>query len=274
MREKKKPYVWASEAALCDEFARLIPDGWTLYNETCGFDMVLVHDATGAQIGIEAKLTLNAKVICQAIDGSDRRTGPDFRAVLVGRVGGDLMPVARALGVTVIRLREKAARWRHWGWQGPERPTFQIVPDLPSGLDRVEIVTDYAWMDREDWHDLAPEARLDLPEYVPDVGAGRAAPMMLSPWKIKAIKVCVYVERHGRINRATFRALGISASRWTNGFWMKPADRRGFWVPGRGFPAAAYRKQHPNIYERIAAEYDAWAVAAKIEAPEVEKELS
>lgn len=249
----KKPYVWPSEAALCAEFAKLIPADWTLYNETANFDMVAVHRASGAQIGIEAKLVLNAKVIAQAVAGLGRNTrGPDFRAVLVGKVGGDLTGIASMLGVTVITLREKAPRHRHWGWQGPERPAFELSTALPKAKED-------GWWDEGQWHDLAPLERLKLPEYVPDVAAGHPSPMVLSDWKIKAIKVCIYVEKHGRIDRTIFKALGIDPSRWMNGYWLEKAADRGFWVPGKQFPARAYRKSHPSIYQQIEADYPDWS---------------
>lgn len=260
MRETKPPFVWPSEAVLCAEFAKLIPTGWTLYNETAGFDMVVVHDDTGAQIGIEAKLVLNAKVLAQAVDGLKRNAcGPDFRAVLVGKVGGDLTSIASLLGITVMTLRGPLAKWRHWEWQGPEQPTFGLSHSLPS-------VKGDCWWDDGQWHDLAPLDRLKLPAYVPDVEAGHPAPLVLSEWKIKAIKVCVYVEKHGSIDRAIFKALGIDPSRWMTGAWLKKAVERGKWVAGDYFPATSYRRLHPTIYRQIEEEYPTWAKEAKVAA--------
>lgn len=263
---KNKPFVWPSEAALCDEFARIIPEGWTCYNEVSGFDMVVVHDATGTQIGVEAKLTLNAKVLVQAMSGRWRcGAGPDFRAVLVGKVVAENELIADELGITVLKLRERRKRGRNWMWQGPERPEFEVRPALPM-IDPAPRVTmqGAAWMHREDWHDEAPVKRLWLPDYVPDVRAGCPAPMMLSDWKIKAIRVCVYVERHGSIDRKTFKALGIDPSRWMTGNWLAQAPTRGVWVAGPGFPAESYRRQHPTIYPKIEADYEKWVKEAKI----------
>lgn len=267
--EKKTPFVWPSEAALCAEFASLIPDGWTVYNEACGFDMVVVHDATGAQIGVEAKLALNAKVISQAIDGlGTNERGPDFRAVLVGGRIGDIDIIARRLGITVIRLREKMGRYRHFDWQGPERPSFAIHPDLPEA--KVPDLRRFCnWFDHDKWFDLAPERRLALPDYVPDVEAGHPSPILLSDWKIKAIKVCVYVERRGEIDRAAFRALRIDPSRWMTGNWLRQAEVRGMWRPGPGFPAATYRRLHPSVYAQIEDDYETWA--ATIVAPKAKE---
>nr|WP_139181169.1 hypothetical protein [Pseudomonas aeruginosa] len=65
MSRSNAPLV-QSEAELCaafiDEFNRV--PGWTCYPETAGFDILVVH-AEGRQIGVEAKLQLNAKVAAQ-----------------------------------------------------------------------------------------------------------------------------------------------------------------------------------------------------------------
>lgn len=79
--------TFETEAALCQAFIRSVPAEWIVYPETAGWDILLVHRIGGWQIGVEAKQTLNAKVLCQAIDGVRYNAdGPDFRAVLVGRV--------------------------------------------------------------------------------------------------------------------------------------------------------------------------------------------
>jgi hypothetical protein len=78
--------IFTKEVDLCKAFIETLPKGWTNYNETGGYDILLVHDETGFQIGVEAKLRLNAKVICQAMSGLNSvydHSGPDCRAVLV-----------------------------------------------------------------------------------------------------------------------------------------------------------------------------------------------
>ncbi|KAG0748260.1 hypothetical protein G6F24_015420 [Rhizopus arrhizus] len=60
--------------------------GWEVYPETAGFDILAVWKATGHQLGVEAKLQLNAKVADQILPAhwsSGSGEGPDFRAVLV-----------------------------------------------------------------------------------------------------------------------------------------------------------------------------------------------
>ena len=73
--------TYGTEADLCREFTAAVREHgeWTAYPETCGWDLVLVHQ-TGVQIGIEAKKTLNAKVLVQALPRwrRDEENGPDF----------------------------------------------------------------------------------------------------------------------------------------------------------------------------------------------------
>ena len=73
------------------------PMRWTVYPETGGFDLLLVQDATGDQLAVEAKLTFNLKVLEQVLPGRFDATwrhpakGPDFRAVLVPSGGLERM---------------------------------------------------------------------------------------------------------------------------------------------------------------------------------------
>lgn len=254
--------TFETEAALCQAFIAGIGMEWVAYPETAGWDILLVHRAGGWQIGIEAKLSLNAKVLAQAIDGREySKTGPDFRAVLVGRVVAENATLARALGLTVISPKEEppvsewaARRLPH----GPRIPAF--VPSLPEAEHFIRISdwwgrwhTDFAWLDQ------FPEARCRLPDYVPEVAAGVPSPMVLSEWKIKAMRVCIWVERSGSITRAVFRQLGIDPSRWMNGHWLKAAAERGAWVAGPHFPAAQLRREHPNIFAKVEADYLEWS---------------
>lgn len=249
MTEKWPVHKWEKEADLCREFVAVIardhPE-WTVYPETAGFDMVLVH-ASGVQIAVEAKLTLNAKVLCQAMPRfHEIADGPDFRAVLVGRVQGDLVPLAKHLHVTTLTL---ATRGRN----------FSLSRKLPEIKAAKYHPKQYQWLDREDWYDLAPTERLKLPEYVPQNEAGHPAPMVLSDWKIKAMKVCQWVIRNKTITRAHFKALKIDPSRWMNGYWLEKAEGRGHWRAARAFPAASYQSQHPEVWAQIEADYPNWS---------------
>ncbi len=264
--------TFPTEAALCSAFIASLPhEEWIVYPETAGWDILLVHREGGWQIGIEAKLTLNAKVLAQAIDGRRwNTTGPDFRAVLVGKVVAENAAIAAALGLTVI-TPNGMNKWvwcgNHWDRIGPPRPTFR--PALPETERLVRIGTWWSdWHSGVEWFDQFPTHRCPLPDYVPEVRAGVPSPMILSDWKIKAMRVCVWVERHGTITRKQFKALGIDPSRWMNGHWLTAAEGRGEWKAGASFPAAQLRREHPAIFGKIEADYAAWAAQAKL-IPEV-----
>jgi hypothetical protein len=61
--------LFPTEAALCDTFAQDLQEqgGWTICPETAGFDLLCVRDDTGHPLGVEAKLSLNAKVADQIL---------------------------------------------------------------------------------------------------------------------------------------------------------------------------------------------------------------
>lgn len=223
---------------------------------------MLVNRVGGWQIGIEAKLTLNAKVLAQAIDGQRLAQGPDFRAVLVGKVVAENAEIARALGLTVItpmaeRTEQNWGSFKSFAKQGPRIPSF--APQLPETESLVRIGEWWSDWDRYPWFDRFPSNRHKLPDYVPEVACGVPSPMILSDWKIKAMRVCVWVEKHGVITRAIFKKLGIDPSRWMNGVWLKAGLNRGDWVEGPRFPGDQIRREHPNIYAKIEADYSEWS---------------
>ena len=76
-----------NEAHLVRAFCSTVGPAWTIYPETGDFDLLLSRKLDGFQIGIEAKMSLNMKVVAQAADlaitgRSALRPGPDCRAVL------------------------------------------------------------------------------------------------------------------------------------------------------------------------------------------------
>lgn len=234
--------AFASEAELCAAFiAEACKDGrWTAYNESAGFDILLVH-RDGLQVGIEAKLAFNLKVLLQAlpqyIQYSHGVTGPDFRAVLIPDSAADsgVGALCSCLGITVIRQRAGDGRY--------VRPLFW--PGLPG--DRGFISSD--------WHQWAPVERCKVPGYVPDVPAGASAPVALTEWKIAAIKLVILLEERP-VTRADFKALRLSPQRWTDPWtgWLVVDDGR--YVAGPRLPD--FRAQHPRNYEEIRADKAKW----------------
>lgn len=235
----KPPF--AKESDLCAAFIGALHETWTAYPETGGFDILLVRAADGFQIGVEAKLRLNAKVILQAAENSRYhyvdRPGPDCRAVLVPEAHNrELSALARMLCVTVVAHRP------------PTRGVIRsaIWPELPT-------LKDNHWDDA--WYELCPARRLELPDWVPDVSAGASAPVALTDWKIRAIKIVITLEKRGFVTRKDFAFFKISMSRWTQGGWLKQ-DGRGGWIAGEYLPD--FRAQHPVNFPQIQADFEKW----------------
>lgn len=222
---------------------------WTVYPETAGWDLLLV-DSSGVQIGIEAKLSLNAKVICQALPDHrwSNEAGPDYRAVLVpsDKVQGNMHPIAAAVGLTILTVRREAG-WRDRVdvWVRP-----QMLPDESGD----------SWS-LNDWFSWLPAKRCSLPDYVPDVQGGKPAPVALTAWKVKAIKLMILLDRRGGVTRADMKHLGISPTRWTdayNGF-LTPDRIKGQYVRCARTPDL--RAQHPTNWQQIEADFAKWAPA-------------
>lgn len=249
-----KKALFINEADLCEKFVADLPAGWTTYAETAGFDLLLVRD-DGVQIGVEAKMSLNAKVILQALDNSDyysTGSGPDFRAVLVpyGTDGADMRKIANKFGLTVLvmhtesTIAEAGQYHRHTG----QKRTCKHDPALPAITD-----PDFHW--RAIWVDHMPVKRCKLPEYIPDNGGGHSGPMQLSEWKIKAIKIMILLEVNGSVTWRDFKELQINKPRWIVMGWLQNS------APGvmvAGARPLDLKAQHPVNYEQIKADLEKW----------------
>jgi hypothetical protein len=206
---------------------------WTIYPETGGWDILLAHE-DGRQVGIEAKLALNPKVVAQALDGSGSYwspNGPDYRAVLVPseKCQNHLGPICRAIGLSIIEVRSADA---------------YFYVDLPT-----------SW-GGENWPNWCPAERVKLPDYIPDVSAGHSAPVMLTDWKIRAIKLLLILDRKGSVTRKDMKELGISPTRWTDA-WHGFLERtpEGFVRCSR---TPDLKAQHPVNWAQIEADIDKW----------------
>lgn len=236
--KREKPF--ATEVDLCAAFLAALPEGWSAYAETQGWDILLVRVADGFQIGIQAKLKFNLSVLHQAIEQScgrwADRAGPDCRAVLVPDGEGQLGSLAAYLSLTTIKVR------------GPQRERWLCVfePELPTAGKS-------AW--RDEWFELAPSRRHELPAYVPDCRAGEKAPVQVTEWKIKALKIAALLETRGYVTRSDFKHIDIDHRRWISGQWLQ-LDADGRWVPGSHYPNFA--AQHPRNFAEIKADADAW----------------
>lgn len=244
--------AFSTEAEMIREFLRNLDhiEGrtWTAYPETGEWDLLLVHK-TGYQVGLEAKLTLNAKVIDQALTDQHsvwRTQGPDYRGVLVPDGGKQLHlhRICKAIGIGICTVRQ------------PETGRF-YGSGLPS-----EITSN-------DWPNWCPAERIPLPDYIPDVEAGHSSPVKLTEWKIRAIRLMIVLERRGFVTRDDMKKIQISPSRWTdcyNGFLAR--SEHGY-VRSEATPDL--KSQHPINYAQIEADTDTWAAAMKLAPLSAEK---
>jgi hypothetical protein len=252
MTPAKAKAAFPTEAALCDAFLAALAavGGWTAYPETAGFDILAVYDKTGHQLGVEAKLALNAKVADQILPehyATSLREGPDYRAVIVPIVtdaSGGIAKMLRILGVMV--------------WTPPfvsclsEHAHRAFNGNVVNVDRRMYDATDGPLMEwNQAWHDWNPEKRCRLPEIVPRVRAGVPAPLQLTPWKIGALKVLAELELDGFVTAASVRACGIDARRFcASDGWLDQLGN-GRWGRGR---IPAFDQQHPEAYALVRAE--------------------
>lgn len=241
-----------TEAALCEMFIRNMRamGGWTIYPETAGFDILLVRDATGHQLGVEAKLQLNAKVASQILPpdsigyNSEGIAGPDFRAVIVPCIteaNGGIAHMLRILGVHVL-----APDTRHCG-----HLEFSLGRHLHGDCRELDANVGALMEWDLAWHDWNPPSRCKLPEIVPNVPAGVPAPLQLTPWKIGALKVMADLELDGFVTAKSVRNHNVDARRFcaSDGWLLALGDGR--W--GRGTNMPAFDQQHPDAYAQILA---------------------
>lgn len=220
---------YPTEAALCSEFVEWVRDGggtrykpWTVYPETGGFDLLLV-DPNGRQLGVEAKLRLNSKVLVQALPGRwYGGQGPDWRGILVPSACGELAELAKLHGLVVFTPYSSG-----------------------KGFNPALYQAEQAW---ETWHDFNPEERCELPPMVPDVPAGVPSPVMLTPWKVGALRVLAHLKLHGTITAREVRACGVDPRRFcaADG-WLKP-EGDGRWSRGA---VPAFDEQHPTEFATL-----------------------
>lgn len=236
MRQRDDAEKFGTETELCaafiEWFARF--PGWVAYPETHGWDILLAH-VDGTQIGVQAKLKFNMKVLSQTIAGwrDWHGTGPDFRSILVPTETGPDQELCSALGIGVFTARKFAPTDRH-----PQR--FEFEPDLDSRYSTYRT-----------WHYANPEKRHELPRYVPDVAAGASAPTSLTRWKIAALEIAAILELRGYVTRNDFKLAGIDHRRWTE-LWLEPDLKSGAWRANAKMPNFA--AQHPVVYPQVLAD--------------------
>lgn len=241
---KSKPEKFKTEAEMCKAFIDAIPKRWTPYPETCGWDILLVRKTDGFQIGFQAKLHLNNKVLLQCLYDYWEQgvTGPDCRAILVPEfeTQNGVDRIAQHLAITVVSVRKELAYWQS-----------RYNPKLPG--------EPYATEDQRTWPEWCPDHRCKLPDYVPDSKSGSPSPITLTPWKINAIKLAVLMDKQGFLTRSDFKALHVDIRRWTDGRWLQPNPAGHGYVKGPHFPDL--NGHHPVNFEQIEADFEKWKPA-------------
>jgi len=248
--------VIEKEADLCQYFIQefnALP-GWTCYPEAAGFDVLVVHES-GRQIGVEAKLALNAKVADQIMpeprDDYWGRPGPDHRLVIVSKItdaSAGIAKMLKCLGVTVLCPRKTYDQKRG------EIYTFDLRHQL---LDRDGTASPYSADRMFDWW---PSERCRVPMLATTLPAGVPSPMSLTPWKEAAMKVVALMRSQGFITAKQIAAHGIGVTSWTQSPGRKPAwlargEVRGQWVESEHMPA--FDKQHPEAYALVVEQLQA-----------------
>lgn len=231
-----------TEADLCNVFMAAMAKvpGWTCHPEAAGFDILVVHE-DGRQIGVEAKLALNAKVADQILpehwEDYYGKPGPDHRLVIVSKVtdaSKGIIKMLEKLGVTVLRPNYMAGEKRGF--------------DLRSGLFMYEDGNFTSGQPR--MFDWSPAERCQVPMLVTSLPAGVPAPVRLTPWKEAALKVIALMRAQGFITVKQIASFGIGASSWTQHTskhaWLAKGTVRGTWVETEHMPA--FDKQHPDAY--------------------------
>lgn len=240
MRSARGP-VYASEAELCAAFAaEMTRQGWAVYAETSGWDILLVGH--GLQVGVEAKLRPSMGVLAQVaarMSSEYRKSGPAHAVVLVPGAPADFVNVARALGARVVWPTTEE------DWRTGESSV--LWPVLQHSLEHAQALhfEEPAW----------------VPDVMPDVPAGASAPVRLTAWKLRALRLVARLEIRGWVTVHDFRDIGLHSSRWYN-HWLLP-DGNGKpqrWVRRPGVTLAD--GQHPAAFvtvlerERVALAHD------------------
>lgn len=181
-----------SEVELCEEFIQVATrEGYQIYPEVSNWDVIVVNDA-GDQLGVQAKLHANVKVLAQAIG-----PGPTYRAVLVPRATRDFRKLTYKLGLGLYT-------YNHITLANPRRPLIKFEP-----LTR--------WTDKKMWLPPVPSA----------CSAGMPSPRPLTTWRVQAIRLCHLLEERGYVTGLDFKRLGLKAAGWLNRGELIRAGRMG-----------------------------------------------
>jgi hypothetical protein len=191
----KNPYKTENE--LCNvliDYARL--NGWKVYPETSGFDILLVKDI---QMGIQAKLKANIDVLAQVVKYDN--ASPHLKAILVPIASKEFREIANALKIFVIEAATLSWNFNTW----KEVWTKEIKISLDSYNKKYLIM---------------PKEECWIPDIEINVAAGIKSPKTITPWKIKAVLLCIKLRQFGFITSKDFKDEGLSMTIWKRKKWI------------------------------------------------------
>lgn len=199
-----------TEAELCDALAVAARrDGWDVYPEVCGWDLLLVWNGTakverwehapavepGYQIAVEAKLRGNCDVLEEAVSRASYH-GPDEVAVFVPKAGRGFRELASRFGLRVLTL--ESCKGGDWGRIRASRYAERPRAYFPRAKGK----------------------RLPLPAVPLQSSGGQPAPRTMSKWRVGALRICIALRARGYVTGADFRAQSISSGRWIAARWL------------------------------------------------------
>lgn len=233
-----------SESDLCAEARTwLEAGGWIVHPEVLDWDLVAVPSPKGVSLspppgwrngdvlGIQAKLNANADVLWQTLNDNQ----VPWRAVLVRRSADPFIQLAKHLGFGVlVREKYERANWnREAGWT-----------QCPLGL-----WVDFTAAERQ----RAIGAALPLPPIVTDRPAGVRSPQQLTPWRVRALRLCRILRARGWVTSSDFKACGIDYRRWIDAGWLTNTGESAMvegstrplkkMAPGTGLPDIGWEKE-------------------------------
>lgn len=200
------------ETDLCNDFIEHAEsNGWIVYPETNDWDIFMVANKVtrniklGDQVGIEAKLKPNLKVLSQAYSRSlyYKEAGPDFVCALVPEVTPEFENVSNALGIIPIAMFEKR-----------DDSHIRVVSKFEFSLHKRNrrIYSKKLW----------------VPDVQVAVSAGSAGPRKVTSKKIKMVRHCLYMlDNNGMCTSDSFAENDVGNYRtWLNLKWIKDSGMR------------------------------------------------
>ena len=205
------------ETDLCAEFIEFVSNnGWDVYPETNDWDIFLVSKKDtknikyGDQVGIEAKLKPNLKVLDQAYIRSKyySESGPNFICTLTPLIIPEFARIAAALGLIPVPMFQKITEENS---DPTYKPVFSKFDSLLTKRNR-RIYNKQLWV---------PEVKID-------VEAGAAGPRKVTQYKIKMVKHCIFMmNNNGMCHSEDFSNNNVGSYRtWLAYGWIKDTGMR------------------------------------------------